>query len=575
MKKLRTIPLRRAITAFLCGLMVFYTIACSYYKVAINTQKNLPIIVAQQSQKIMYLHNGSDVYLIKSLKMAEADGMESVSMDIVQANEPVSIKPHQTEYSTKKTPIWDTVYINTPHYVPGKSKRYNSTQEAGIIREVHFYLNAPVTGLAPGIVQIPAASFYEIHVISKDAAKSAVVTVLTTLGVTGGLFLLLGIILVLTKSSCPYVYAFDGNQYVLQGEIYSGAVLRNLERADHLPMPLLQAVQGEYRLRIANELKEQQYVNFASLKAIRHPEGTQALFDVTGAPQLISQPQPPIQAESALGQDLRMLVIQSDQQAFQFDEQEALKNSARLSFRNQPGAMHAKLLLNAKNTLWFDHLFGRFATKFGSAYPAWVQTQQSMTTEQRVQAQNDQDFPLSVYIKTSSGQWEPAGKFPMAGPLAWRDMVLPLDPVMLQGETVEIRLETGYRFWEINYVAIDFSNNVDMKLVTMPTKSAKDQSGKSQLKALADNDGLYLEQLSTGNYTEMIFKALPPPRGQAQTLFLHCKGYYVHVRDFNGQPQLGELEKFRQPHYFDQFSKTEFRQFMSGMRIESDEVIIK
>jgi hypothetical protein len=35
MKKIRTsIPLRRLITALLCGLMVFYTIACSYSKAA-------------------------------------------------------------------------------------------------------------------------------------------------------------------------------------------------------------------------------------------------------------------------------------------------------------------------------------------------------------------------------------------------------------------------------------------------------------------------------------------------------------------------------------------------------------
>ena len=198
-----------------------------------------------------------------------------------------------------------------------------------------------------------------------------------------------------------------------------------------------------------------------------------------------------------------------------------------------------------------------------------------MTTEQRIQAQNDQDFPLSVYVKTSSGQWEPAGRFPLAGPLAWRDMVLPLDPVMRQGETLEIRLETGYRFWELDYAAIDFSENTGMEVVTMPIKSAKDQHGKSQLQAIASDDERYLEQLRTGDYSELRFKALNPPKGQAQTLFLQAKGYYVHVRDFKGQPQLGELEKFRQPHYFDQFSKTEFRQFMSGMRIESDEVIIK
>ena len=571
MKKLRTIPMRRVITALLCGLMVFYTVACTYYKVAVKSRGALPEIAAVQGEKIMYLHNGDEVYLIKSLAMAEENGVQYVAMELDSAGVPVSLAPHRADYPTKDTPAWDTTYLNKPIYYPERKKRYRAPRESAVTREVHFYLTELTEGLAPGVVQLPASAFKEIHVLKKDVGSTVYLVVLTTVGV----FVIFTIILALTKSSCPYVYAFDGNQFIFQGEIYSGAVLHNLERADYLPMPLLQAKKGAYRLRIANELKEQQFVNFAELQAIRHPEGTQALFDVNGAPQLIAAPQLPRSATSALGNNAGELTAQKEGLAFLFDEEQAGRNSLTLQFENRPGAAQAKLILSAKNSMWFDHLFGRFAAKFGAAYPAWVQIQENMSRAQRIQTQNDQDFPLSVYLKTASGDWQLAGRFPLAGPLGWRDMVLPLDPALLQGETVDIRLETGYRFWEVDYAAIDFSENNGMEIVTLPVKSAKDQDGNSQLKALANDDDQYLEQLRTGDYTEMCFRALQPPKGQAQTLFLHTKGYYVHVRDFKGEPQMDALEKFRQPHYFDQFSKAEYRQFISGIRLESDEPVIK
>ena len=44
------------------------------------------------------------------------------------------------------------------------------------------------------------------------------------------------------------------------------------------------------------------------------------------------------------------------------------------------------------------------------------------------------------------------------------------------------------------------------------------------------------------------------------TLFLHTRGYYEYIRDYNGKPNVSELKKFRLPGTFSHFAKKRFLQ---------------
>ena len=68
----------------------------------------------------------------------------------------------------------------------------------------------------------------------------------------GAIFLFI----LLTKDSCPFIYAYNGKSYEFIGEIYSGAIHPPLERHDYLPIPNLEPVENEYKVKITNEIKE-------------------------------------------------------------------------------------------------------------------------------------------------------------------------------------------------------------------------------------------------------------------------------------------------------------------------------
>jgi hypothetical protein len=48
--------------------------------------------------------------------------------------------------------------------------------------------------------------------------------------------------------------------------------------------------------------------------------------------------------------------------------------------------------------------------------------------------------------------------------------------------------------------------------------------------------------------------------GQAHTLFLHTRGYYEHIREYAGIPNLMTLRAFEMPGHFMQFSRDRYAQ---------------
>ncbi|MCO6476039.1 MAG: hypothetical protein J5I94_05420, partial [Phaeodactylibacter sp.] len=364
-----------------------------------------------------------------------------------------------------------------------------------------------------------------------------------------GTLAILTIYIALTKSSCPYIYTYDGEAYLFQGEIYGGAIQRNLERHDFMPLPLLQPVDGEYRLRLSNELKERQYTNLAELVVVNHPEGSAVLLDSRGRPQLFSNPIPPQQALSEGGADLSAVLRSTDRAAFLFNEAEPEEKAVHLSFPKPEGACTARLLLNAKNTLWLDYLFGEFSQKFGSFHDTWLDKQAQLPAEEHWRQTVEQEFPLSIYLNTQNG-WELVEHLPTVGPLAARDFAIPIDLNKVSGDQVELRLQTGFFFWEIDYAAMDFTDPQAMDISRLQTTLAVDQDGVDRRAELAADDEHYFAQPEPGMVAELRFPTVPVPEGKEQSVFLHAKGYYEHVRDYRGIPDFSELRKFRAPGHF-------------------------
>ena len=72
------------------------------------------------------------------------------------------------------------------------------------------------------------------NIASVDVVEiSAGLTVLAVVGSLLVAFIGIVVIAALTKKSCPFLYSFDGQQYVFDGEPYGGAIMSSLARIDY------------------------------------------------------------------------------------------------------------------------------------------------------------------------------------------------------------------------------------------------------------------------------------------------------------------------------------------------------
>jgi hypothetical protein len=446
----------------------------------------------------------------------------------------------------------DKKYLTGPiRYRPARSKPTH---------EVHIYLaEGTITG-TEGQTTIPLSRIRKIEVFDPAIGATIASYVFTTLGIIAAVVVVIGIIALATKSSCPFLYARDGDSWRFMGEMYGGAIAAPLERDDYMPLPGLQTEDGNYELRIANELKERQYTNLAELLVVDCADQSTVLADKNGALYGISHPVAP-QTALAGSRDCTPALSAKDTSALLFDVPDAADpafSNVVLSFPKPDEAKNGRLLIKAKNSYWLDYMFARFTEQFGSRYQKFAAQQRKAPAAEGRQWSLEQGIPLSVEVQTSTG-WEQAGYFDVMGPMAMRDMVMNLDLSKVSGKDVKLRLRCGARFWEVDYAAMDFTEAAPFPVHRLSPFSAVDERGRELSSTLAATDQQYLTQPEAGNAAVVRYTAPPQAAGTTRTVILHSRGYYEYIRHYTNKPNLVRLLQFKKPGAFTRFAETEYK----------------
>jgi hypothetical protein len=525
--------------ALLLGFLPLGTGGCNYYR----TQQQ-PAAAAELSKladhKIFLVHEGSQVWQLLNPRL---EGEMLVGTRLAGVDRLAKYLHPEPNVTTR---------------------RYLRRDAKAVLNLVHLYVAGSEAGPNEQ-VRIPVSRMQRLDIVEEDTGRTLASHVLVGVGAAAAALALLLVIIALTKSSCPFVYAYNGQQYQFVGETYSGAIFAPAERDDYLPLPTIEPIAGEYRVKISNELKERQHTNLAELVVVQHATASRVLLGRTGQVHTLRSLQPAQRATSGTGSDRTAQLRAADHDVFSFNDPTpgAQASTLTLSFDRPAGAQRGKLVLHARNTLWLDFLYGKFIEQFGSYYPTWAARQHDPATADNVHWAQEQQIPLRVYYETTHG-WRLADAVPTVGPLASREVVVPLDfgpgPA---GAPVRVKLETGFMFWEIDAAALDCSPDEAVQLDKCQLLNARTERGTDQRAALLADDAHYLRQLRPGTEVSLAYRShLPAPRaGVRRTVFLHTKGYYEHIREFKGMPDLLALYRFRRPGHFVEFSKETYQQY--------------
>ena len=432
------------------------------------------------------------------------------------------------------------------------------------LNEIHFYLKNPIDFKHNSTIEIPLSAINNISINDKNTGRAVVNIVLTSIG----LFFVILIIYFATKSSCPFVYIKNGHTYDFVGELYPGIITPTMQHDDYLPLPNFASENGAYKVKVTNQLKEIQYTDQLELMVANHSENLEVLLDVYGDVQTfksIDRPQKVILEDGTVHLSP---ALHKDNDYYAFNSSlTSSENSTRsiiFEFEKPKDNEAAKLYLTLKNTVWLDYVFGKFNEQFGYYYNTFQKNQQKIEGQKINQWLVDQHIPLSIYVK-KSGKWELIEKINTVGPLAMRDLAIPLKLEESGSDKLEIKLETGFMFWEVDYVGIDYSVNVPVEIEYIKPYKATDQNGIDVTSLLAVADQNYFEQPRIGDEVEVIFIAKENRNHQKQSVFLKNRGYYNYIRDYKGIPDFDNLKTFKENSEFTRFSEKRYFDFVNGI----------
>lgn len=480
--------------------------------------------------------------------------------------------------------IWgdyESVYTfpSTGHSFPAPNSSNRFVKKKGdgrLLNEVHLYTRQVQKNILPGITLYAAAlnDIYRLDVYNFDQGRTILSWVMGAVGgyfaagLTVMLIALLG--LAISGDSCPYVYVNQGDQFGFAGEIYSGAVYASLERNDYLYLPGLVEENGNYLLKISNELDEVQHTNLAELLVIDHPENSRVLFDKYGNCQTADNIRPPISATSLSGADILQVVGNKDSICYSGIDpgiEIPLTGGVSLTFDLPPDVNSCKLFINARNSIWLDHVFHEFHGMLGAYQETWTKRQDKADPQNFINWALEQKIPLSVYVQ-NQGEWKFCDYFNLAGPMALKEDVLALDLKDVHERPLKIKLEAGTCFWEIDYVGMDYSTDFTPVITTVSVEHAFTEDQVNVTELLNRDDSAHYVQPETDNVALLSFP-VPAARNVERTVILHSKGYYHINRESDGIPKVARLNKIRKPGQFSLYSRDLLKSELDKLKVQS------
>lgn len=324
---------------------------------------------------------------------------------------------------------------------------------------------------------------------------------LSTLGAIAWVIAIVWLDQAAKAGSCPHLYAYDGSAYRLDADLASGALYRGAEREDLDRLESLRAVDGAYRLRLANDLEEVDFVDTLELLVVDAPLGTEVLPTQSGALVAVRAARPPLSTARA---SLHVDGNPRDAITYEF---------------SRPSTDRALLVVRARNTRFAEAAFVRYMATMGQGVRPLMElraaSDESCACYQRyITAEIERmGFPLWISVGDARASLQPVG------PAVLRAQALPIDLPRDAGDRVRVRLEATPRFWEIASVELApyDPEPLDVRVLAPVGPSSA---------LLGEADG-HRASLRPGEHLDVRFDAPPPPAdGRARTVVARLRGYY-------------------------------------------------
>jgi hypothetical protein len=416
-------------------------------------------------------------------------------------------------------------------------------------------------------LNVAELSFAAKDILQVDVTENAVfLNALATTGIVVGTAAVgLGAFLLIV-CNCPHVYIDNGDGLEFNNTLFTGAKATQLERFDYKEIPDYFSNSDQFTLKIVNEEKEDQYTNLVELVTVIHDKNLEVMADKHGQLHTISALTAPKSAVDNNGFPLVNFLNERDDYPYRFNPTDFTELAeVEVKFDAQDETQDAKLVVRARNTMWSGYVYNEFNKLFGKNHGKWVEMNKDKSKEEREKWMREQGIKMLVDIK-QDGEWVTIDEVEVFGEASMNQVVIPIDRALF-GDELEIRLRSGYMFWELDYVGVDFSKNEAVEVQVHKPARATGNNGEDFTQQLSFDDDQYMthELDKDVNTTDVVFEHLPIDASKTRTILLKSKGYYVPKSNYTGKTDRKRLQSFVNPGELSRFSRELYDNVMQEM----------
>ena len=394
-------------------------------------------------------------------------------------------------------------------------------------------------------VNVPIDSVLQVWVKRTDPIG----TLFAVIGVVALVGVLTVLVIAALKESCPFVYSYDGHQFVFDAEPLGGAICEGLQRSDCSRLEHVKPVEGQYRLKFKNEVEETQYLDGAELLVVDHQPEDLIVPDTAGYLHVISEP---ISAEKAVdenGRDITSFVNGRDGMAWQtqMSEKEVAQSTdtrhhLTFEFSKPQNAQRARLIVNAGTAIWGSNMIREMLQLRGSRVDEWYRAvnQRGLKALELLSFNlREELYLMKLYVQKDSTFVERSLVLG-GGPFVAEDRVIELDVSDIPGDKLVLQVNPPKGFWTLDYLAVDFDHNDVAAPQVVKPLYARDLNGQDITRQLTRIDSVRYVMARIGDWADITFDAPPLKADLQRSVFLKTTGYY-EVQIDKSVPEQTEL----------------------------------
>jgi hypothetical protein len=351
-------------------------------------------------------------------------------------------------------------------------------------------------------------------------------------------------------TNCPYVYSFDGKEYVFDAQPLGSAISKGLERSDLARLEHLRPVDGAYRLLVRNEeLRETQYLDEVKLLVADHPANTRVVLDANGTLHVIGDVVTPSHVTDEAGSDIHRFFDAPDEVAWQTkmpidDSWRSLPRRHELTFEfpRPRDATSAEVVVKAGASLWGSEMIHRMLELRGEGIDEWYQSIDSngAAMDEFVAFDSREElYSLKLYVLVGD-QWVRRGLIASGASLVTEERVIPVDLTGVTGDIIKMQVRPPRGFWSLDFMGLEFAHHPspDVIVVQLEQAIARDQTDVTAVMSAVDENRYVMPRF--GDEVALEFVAPETPVLGNRTVFLDTRGYDLAHID-KAQPEQANL----------------------------------